>query len=220
MDVMELMRSRHSVRQYLDTVIPDELRQQLSEYAGALNRESGLHMQILYDEPLCFNSLMAHYGRFVNVRNYIALVGRKEKGLEERCGFYGEKMVLKAQELGLNTCWVAFSHGKSHAVTGNGEKEVVLIALGYGRTSGTGHRIKSPSDVSNISEDSPEWFRKGIEAALLAPTALNQQRFRIEHDGRKVSSACGLLGSNLKVSLGIARCHFELAAGPENFEWV
>ena len=121
MEVMEIIRSRHSVRQYLDKEIPQEIRRQLDDYAAALNRESCLNMQILYDEPECFSSRMAHYGNFENANNYIAMVGRKNDGLEERCGFYGEKLVLKAQELGLNTCWVALTHGKSKAAVGADE---------------------------------------------------------------------------------------------------
>ena len=220
MDAMELIRSRHSVRQYLDKPIPEELQSRLNEYAEELNRQSGLHMQILYEEPDCFNSRMAHYGKFENAANYIAMVGKKSASLEERCGFYGEKLVLKAQELGLNTCWVALTHGKSKAVVGPGEKEVIIISLGYGKTQGVAHKGKAASDVSNFTSDSPDWFKRGVEAALLAPTAINQQKFRFERDGNRVTAKAGLLGTNLKVDLGIVKCHFEIGAGKENFEWA
>lgn len=53
--------------------------------------------------------------RFTGVHNYIALVGKKSSKLDEMLGYYGEALVLKAQELGLNTCWVAMTHGKSYA---------------------------------------------------------------------------------------------------------
>ena len=46
---------------------------------------------------------MAHYGKFENVKNYIAIVGNKND--QEKAGYYGEKIVLKCPELGLNTCW-------------------------------------------------------------------------------------------------------------------
>ena len=107
MDPIEIMKQRHSVRQYLDKPIPAEIRTQLDSYVAELNKESQLNIQIIYDEPNCFNSFMAHYGKFSGVSNYIAIVGKKEKDLEEKAGYYGEKLVLKAQELGLNTCWVA-----------------------------------------------------------------------------------------------------------------
>ena len=220
MDIMELMRSRHSVRQYLDRPIPSEIRAQLDACAELLNREGGLHMQIIYDEPECFSSRMAHYGRFENACNYIAMVGSKRADLDERCGFYGEKLVLKAQELGLNTCWVALTHGRSRAVVGEGEREVIIISLGYGRTQGSVRRSKSASEVGNVADDSPDWYRRGIEAALLAPTAVNQQKFRFERHGDRVSARAGLIGTCLKIDLGIVKCHFELAAGRENFTWV
>lgn len=220
MEIMDVIRSRHSVRQYLDRKIPEKIRAELNDYADDLNRKSGLHIQIFYDEPDCFNSRMARYGRFENAVNYIAMVGRKADGLEESCGYYGELLVLKAQELGLNTCWVALTHGKSKAKIDAGEKEVIIISLGYGKTQGSPHKGKEASAVSNVSNDSPDWFKRGVEAALLAPTAINQQKFRLERDGTRVKAGTGWIGSNLKVDLGIVKCHFELAAGKDNFSWA
>ncbi|MBQ9393145.1 MAG: nitroreductase [Oscillospiraceae bacterium] len=219
-NAMELMRARHSVRQYLEKPIPQEVRQSLDEYAARLNGESGLHLQLVYDEPACFDSPMAHYGSFANCANYIAVVGRRSPGLEERCGYYGELLVLKAQELGLNTCWVALTHGKSKAAVAAGEKEVILIALGYGKTRGVPHKSKAPERVSDLAADSPDWYRRGVEAALLAPTAINQQKFTLRRDGDRVSLTAGRLGTNLQVDLGIVKCHFELGAGKENFRWA
>ena len=219
-DIMKIIEARHSVRQYTDKIIPEDTRNQLDEYAKELNREGNLNMQIIYDEPECFNSLMAHYGNFENANNYIAVIGKKAADLEERCGYYGEKLVLKAQELGLNTCWVALTHGKSKAVISAGEKEVIIISLGYGKTQGNVRKSKSPADVSNVSENSPEWFTNGVKAALLAPTAINQQKFKFELKGNNIVSAkAGFLGTNLKIDLGIVKCHFELAAGKTNFNW-
>ena len=218
--VIEIMRARHSVRQYEDKPIPEDLRMELGSFALALNATSDLHIQLIYNEPECFNSRMAHYGRFENCANYICMVGKESPDLEEKCGFYGELMVLKAQDLGLNTCWAALTHGKSKAVIGEGEREVIVIALGFGKTQGNSRKSKAPGDVSNIRADSPEWFRRGVEAALLAPTAVNQQRFKLTLDGRKVSAKHGLLGPCLKIDLGIVKCHFELIAGKENFEWA
>ena len=219
MTQMDCIRQRHSVRQYLDKPIPEEIREQLNACAEELNRAGNLHMQVIYDEPECFSSRMAHYGKFENAKNYIVMAGKKAADLDERCGFYGEMLVLKAQELGLNTCWVALTHGKSKAVIGAGEKEVIVIALGYGRTQGTAHKSKSAADVSNADPDAPAWFRNGVKAALLAPTAVNQQKFRFERNGSVVTAKAGVFGTCLKIDLGIVKCHFEIGAGKENFEW-
>lgn len=93
---------------------------------------------------------MAHYGRFQNVRNYIVIVGTKND--QEKAGYYGEKLVLKCQELGLNTCWVAMTHGKSKAEIKRGQKLLIIIALGYGETQGVMHKSKSISELSRADE--------------------------------------------------------------------
>lgn len=217
--VMDLIRARHSVRQYESKPIPQALRKELDACAAELNRQGSLHMQIIYNEPACFQSRMAHYGRFENCANYIALVGQKALDLDERCGYYGEKLVLKAQALGLNTCWVALTHGKSKAVLADGETEVILISLGYGKTQGSPRKSKSAAEVSNLGDDAPHWFRRGVEAALLAPTAVNQQKFKLIRDGSTVTAKAGLIGPCLKIDLGIVKCHFELGAGTDHFTW-
>ena len=180
MESFEIMEARHSVRQYKDQAIEPEKRAELERLTEALNRQYGLHMQIIYDDPACFKSIMAHYGKFEGVKNYIALVGPKSPSLEEILGYCGQQLVLKAQELGLNTCWVALTHGRSQAEIDKGEKEICLISLGYGCTDGVAHKGKQMSEVSNYQEGMPEWFRNGVEAALLAPTAMNQQKFYFE----------------------------------------
>lgn len=213
MELLDIMKQRHSVRQYTNRAIEPEKRVVLGELIEKINKEAKLHIQIIYDEPKCFDSMMAHYGKFTGVSNYIALIGEKSATLEEKLGYYGEQIVLEAQKLGLNTCWVAMTHGKSKATIGKGEKQVCLISIGYGCTSGVSHKSKPLSDVCNYREDMPEWFLKGVEAALLAPTAMNQQKFYFEllSDG-KVKADCGR-GFYTKLDLGIVKYHFEIFAG-------
>lgn len=213
MEILEIMQQRHSVRQYTDRAIEPEKRTVLDALTQEINRKAGLSVQIIYDDPKCFDSFMAHYGKFAGVRNYIALVGKKAPALDETLGYYGEDLVLKAQELGLNTCWVALTHGKSKAVVGRGEKEVCLIALGYGVTQGVEHKSRPMQELCTCGEPMPEWFRCGMNAAMLAPTAMNQQKFRFEllPDGT-VKAACGS-GFYTKLDLGIVKYHFEAVTG-------
>ena len=213
MEALELMKQRHSVRQYKPCAIEPEKRAALNDLCSELNQKAELSIQIVYDEPNCFDSFMAHYGKFSGVHNYIALIGKKSPKLEETLGRCGEQLVLKAQELGLNTCWVAMTHGKSRAVVGPGEKQVCLISLGYGETQGVAHRSKPMQALCRCAEPMPEWFEKGMTAAMLAPTAMNQQKFRFElrADGT-VKAACGS-GFYTKLDLGIVKYHFEAASG-------
>lgn len=212
MDILEVMKARHSVRQYSEKKIEDEKRQELIALAEVCNRESGLNMQIFFDEPKCFTGMMAHYGKFSGVENYIALVGKKGADLEEKAGYYGEKLVLKAQELGLNTCWVALTHGKCAAEIKAGEKLACIIALGYGSVQGVAHKNKPLEQLCNSAADMPDWFSKGMEAVLLAPTAMNQQKFYFTLEGEKVSAEAGR-GFYTKMDLGIAKYHFEAVTG-------
>lgn len=221
MSITEAMKMRHSVRQYKNQPIGADIISLLQTEIDACNRESGLHIQLVTNEPKAFDSFMAHYGKFSGVTNYIAMVGKKDSELDGKCGFYGERLVLKAQELGLNTCWVAmtFSKIKTAFTVEKGEKLCVVISLGYGETQGVPHKSKSISEVTKSEEPMPDWFKCGIEAALLAPTAMNQQKFLFTRNGRKISAKAGK-GFYAKLDLGIVKYHFEIAAEKENFEWV
>lgn len=214
MDIKEAASLRHSVRNYTDKPIEPEKAAAITALAEEYNKESGLHIQLVFNEPKAFDCSLAHYGRFSGVKNYIALIGKKGPRLEELCGYYGEKLVLEAQAAGLNTCWVALTYKKipeAYTVL-PGEKLVLVIALGYGENQGTRHKSKSARDVSNITDDSPDWFKAGVEAALLAPTAVNQQKFRFIYENGKVTAKPGA-GFYTKVDLGIAEYHFEIGSG-------
>ena len=220
MEIMQAMKNRHSVRQYTDKPLDGQIIKELQAEIDFCNKQSGLHIQLVTDEPKAFDSFMAHYGKFSGVTNYIALIGKKSSKLDELCGYYGEHLVLKAQQLGLNTCWVAMSYKKIPDAfeAKKDEKLTVVIALGYGQNQGVAHKSKSAESVSNINDNSPVWFRSGVEAALLAPTAMNQQKFTLTYENGKVSAAAGF-GFYTKLDLGIVKYHFELGAGKENFLW-
>lgn len=209
---MDIIMARHSVRQYTNQKIEVEKRKELGELCSRINSEAGMNIQMIYDEPKCFDSMMAHYGKFSGVSNYIAIVGPKGKELDEKAGYYGEMLVLKAQELGLNTCWVAMTHGKSKAIIEKGEKQIILISLGYGKTQGVAHKSKDVEAIAKLSDDSPKWFQDGVRAAMLAPTATNQQKFMIVQEGEKARITASR-GMFTKLDLGIVKYHFETVSG-------
>lgn len=151
MDTLEIMKKRHSVRQYMNRAVELSRREEINSLIKDVNVESKLSIQAFYDEPKCFDSFMAHYGKFENVKNYIAIVGNKND--QEKAGYYGEKIVLKCQELGLNTCWVAMTHGKSKAEIKKGQKLLIIISLGYGETQGVPHKSKSTSELGKMRLD-------------------------------------------------------------------
>ncbi len=228
MTLLEAIEARHSVRAYKNQPLSEDIVKVLEEEIAKLNREGQLHIQLILNEPKAFQGTLAKYGRFRNVTSYIVMAGRQAHDLDERVGYYGEHLVLLAQTLGLNTCWVGLSYSKIPGtyVLDEGEKIACYIALGYGETQGVGHKIKTVDQVSDVSDITPSWFRKGVEAALLAPTAVNQQKFSFEYLGMKdnrhqvrAKKGFSLIGYT-RMDLGIAKYHFEIGAGKENFDWV
>lgn len=214
MELIDAIKQRHSVRQYTDRPIDPNTLAALQAEIDACNQEGGLHIQLVTNEPKAFDGFMAHYGKFSGVTNYIALVGKKSARLDELCGYYGERLVLKAQQLGLNSCWVAMTYKKipNAFQVDKGEKLTVVISLGYGKTQGVAHKSKPAEQVSNASAETPDWFQAGVQAALLAPTAMNQQKFKLTYDSGKVTAKAGL-GFYSKIDLGIVKYHFEAASG-------
>ena len=216
MEIREAIRARHSVRKYLDMHITGEMKEKLETLIRECNEESGLHIQLVLNDAECFRTLLAHYGWFENVNNYVAIVGSKElPDLEEKGGYYGQKIVLAAQQEGLNTCWVAgtYKKGKCRAEKAADEKIICVIAIGYGENQGTKHKSKPLAKLCSVKEeDMPGWFRNGVKGAMMAPTAMNQQKFTISlEDGEAVITAGR--GPMTKIDLGIVKYNFEAASG-------
>ena len=228
MTLQEAIEARHSVRAYRNEPLAEDVVKAIEKQIAILNRESNLHMQLILNEPKAFQGTLAKYGKFRNANNYIVMAGKKAEDLDERIGYYGEHLVLLAQTLGLNTCWAGLSYSKVLGTyeLDKDEKIACYIAIGYGETQGVSHKIKSVEQVSNVSDNTPSWFKKGVEAALLAPTAVNQQKFSFEYVG--VKNKCHLIRAKkgfsmigyTKMDLGIAKYHFEIGVGKVNFEWV
>lgn len=222
MTLLEAIRERHAVRSYTDRKIEPEKLEALRKVMDECNYESHLHIQLVVDDPKAFDSRLAHYGKFSGVSNYFALIGAKGDDLDERLGYYGERLTLEAQRLGLNTCWVGLTFKKNPEVLkfDDGEKLRCVIALGYGTTQGVSHKVKPFEKVARSEGEAPQWFRQGVAAALLAPTAMNQQKFTLTLlDDSHVSARAGL-GFFTKVDLGIVKYNFEVGAGSHEFQWV
>ena len=223
MTLQQAIEARHSVRQYTDRPIEPATIETLRQAIAEANEAGRLRLQLVTDEPKAFAEGMAKYGKFSGISNYIALVG--PKGSDEAIGYYGEKIVLLAQTLGLNSCWVGltFSKQPSHYTVEDGETLKGVIALGYGATKGSAHAPKPMEKFyKSAVQPLPDWFVNGLKAALLAPTAMNMQKFEFELiDNKTVAlhTKFTLVSTYTKLDLGIVRYHFEVGAGTDNFVW-
>lgn len=222
MDLSEAIKCRRSIRSYTDQKLDGDVQTKLLELIDRTNRESGLNFQLILNEPKAFNGFISKIGRFSNVKNYIAVIGKKGPTVEEDCGYFGEKIVLEAQRIGLNTCWVGGTYRKISNVFSlrTDDKLLLVIAVGYGvpRSERT-HKTKKLSDVIEGNESKPDWFIHGVESALLAPTALNQQKFKLFLIGDKVEAKAGI-GFYTKIDLGIIKYHFEIGSGKDHTIWL
>ena len=224
MELIEAIRERHSVRRYTDQPIETAKIATLRSAIEKANTESGLNIQLVLNEPKAFASKIHTYGTFSGVTNYLVMAAPKGKEWEEKVGYYGEQIVLLAQTLGLRTCWVGLTYKKIDEAfqLKKGETVHCEIALGYGAEEGKQHPIKPAEKFFEADGRIPEWFQSGLDAALLAPTAVNQQKFKfILYEGNKVETKTFFSPwGYTQIDLGIAKCHFEIGAGKENFEWL
>ena len=227
-DYLKMIDERHSVRSYKPMPIEPDKAVLINEEIARLNAESGLNIQLLENRKAVGKGLAALFAGWKNTPPaVITLAGKpdsdtdggdvdSEEGcmdLEEKCGYYGEKLVLYLQALGLNTCWVGMfnkKHTKPNLAAD--EKLIVTIAVGYGENQGKEHKSKPIAKVTDV-KDMPDWFARGVYAALKAPTAINQQKFFISLEGDEPTVWISGLGPFVKVDLGIVKCHFEIATG-------
>ena len=226
MDLLEAIRLRHSVRRYTDQPIEAAKAAALQSAVARCNAESGLNIQLVLQEPKAFNGMfISTYGQFSGVKNYFVMAAPRGKEWEEKVGYYGEQLVLLAQTLGLNTCWVGLTYKKVPEAINLKEGEIIHceIALGYGENQGRQHPLRPVEKFYEAPASSavPAWFLDGVNAALLAPTAVNQQKFKfILHEDSVVEAKplFSMIGYTI-IDLGIAKYHFELAAGTSRFRW-
>ncbi len=211
MTELEAIRQRHSVRAYLPKPIEQEKVDKLTELIEECNRKGGLHLQFLQDAGGTFQRMLSKVMGLSSAPSVIACVGEDRPDLEERIGYYGEKVVLYAQQLGLNTCWAGTFQAKNvPAKIEPGERLVIVIAIGYGANQGKPHKSKTVEEVTKVSGKMPEWFRQGVELALLAPTAVNQQKFEFRLDENGKVTMVDKKGPFSQVDLGIVRYHFKV----------
>lgn len=228
MTLLEAIGERHSIRKYKKIPLSEEVINKLQVAIDECNRDGGLHIQLILNEPKGISRIHS-YGLFTHVENYLVMAGAYVEDIEEKLGYYGEKIVLMAQQMGLGTCWVGGSYRKirgAYELAGD-DKMVGLIAIGYPDQVGRTHSVKSVQQVSNADEQSPEWFVNGVRSALMAPTAVNQQKFHFEllpsegSERPRVRATSGRsIYGHTKLDLGIVKLHFEIGAGMQTFEWV
>ena len=212
MTEMEAVYERHSVRAYQEKKIEKEKISRIDSMIRQCNEEGNLHLQFLEDAGNTFNRLLNRMMGLGSAPSVIACIGPDDETLDEKIGYYGEKIVLFAQQLGLNTCWAGTFNAKHvKADIRPGERLSIVIAIGYGTNPGKTHKSRTPNQVSSGKIDRPAWFEEGVKLALLAPTAINQQKFEFILNEDETVDVIDHHGPFSKVDIGIVKYHFDLA---------
>ncbi len=238
MNILEAIDARKSRRVFLPDPIPADISERLMELMADYNREEGLSLRFIEDGGAAFEGLSRSYGMFSGVRTLMVLAGKTDDpNRREKVGYFGERLVLEATAWGLGTCWVAGSFDRNHPALGvpEGDELECVIPVGFvpeGKAVRERiiHRLthgfgKGGNDADGtlkafVEADSPlpDAARAGIEAALKAPSAKNGKPLRFSWRDGTLTAAIPDTYWMQWVDLGIAKLHFELAAGGR-FPW-
>ena len=216
----QAMNARHTVRKFDGTPLSDAEKSILKTRVDELNRQFDLSIALIESEKTPVNFMGKALLGGEGVYSYFVLAADDRDEIDEMLGYAGSDLCLYAQMNGLNTWWIAGTFNRKYVEGFVGGKKIVsIIAVGHGKTQGVPHKSKSKDQVSKFKGEEPDWFKNGVEATLLAPTAINKQAFTITGEGNKVHLTYKS-GPMSGIDRGIVKHHFELGAGKENFDWI
>lgn len=181
-----------------------------------------------------FKGAIANYGKIKGAPAFIAFIGnRRDPHIHEKVGYVGEGIVLEATSLNLGTCWVGalFRPEVAASLATIKENENVFavtpigyvkekwsleekIMTGFGRT----HKRKPLIELVTGMEELqwPMWVKAALEAARIAPSAVNRQPWRFHVELHSITISVDDLHDTYNISkrldCGIAMLHIELAS--------
>ncbi len=228
--LLEAINIRRSRRTFSNKALSAMHFQHLQNLMQAYNQESGLHMQLISDASDAFNGFRKSYGMFKGVCTVLALIGNaSDNHLEEKCGYYGELIILEATKLGLGTCWVGGTYSKKANVFQVGENQKLCCVIPIGevpketRREKLIHKLaarKSKTIEQMLETDcpAPNWLTAGMKAVQKAPSAVNHQPVLFKYRNNKLTAQVKNKHKFENIDLGIAKAHFVIAAGG-NFDF-
>lgn len=230
----EAISLRSSRRKYERRRIEQEKLDRISSLLDELNggQDSCRVLLLRKHDGSAFSGIGGSYGAIGGAPSLLVfLVNATAPDGYARIGYHGEAVVLEAVSEGLVTCWVSgmFSRdGVAGSIeTAANERIVAVSPLGYSgekkafserMLSGlAGSKRRKPLEelVDGDVSRWPEWARSAVEAARLAPSAMNRQPWLFRYGGEALSvEPAGSSSRNASKSLdcGIALRHLEVGA--------
>ena len=224
--------TRRSRRKYKKDTVPQNKVAHLASACESF-RPFPEARAVLVMEPSdqVYRGFIGSYGKIEDAPGYIAFIGNMESSrFQEAVGYTGQGIILEATALGLGTCWVG-GYFRPEAVdrqisTARNERVLAITPFGFSKDSfsfqeklmiGFG-RLHKRKPLSELVTGTPkqEWMKTALEAARLAPSAVNRQPWRFVCGDRSISVSLDKKRDTYKISrrldCGIAMLHLELGA--------
>lgn len=222
---------RRSTRVYDGKPLSAEFLADIGQLAESTNPFGDVAVEIINEVPAgFFKGIIGSYFSIDDAPSAIVLsVSGADPNRYWHLGYIAEALVLEATARGVDSCWVAgsFSREVARAVASlpEGNMLVAAVAFGHGTESPREARRRPLSKIGPGFETWPAWARVGLEAARLAPSAVNRQpwRFSLDRRQRATLHVGGALFSRSALSYvgcGIAALHFELGAATRGVDGV
>lgn len=181
-----------------------------------------------------YRGIIGGYGKISGAGTFIAFIGDMgASSVHEETGYTGEGIILEATALGLNTCWVGGLFRSKDVASlvdlKKNERVLAVTPVGYAvKTQSPGERLMTGFGLThrrlplarlisgNRSASLSEWTLTSLEAARLAPSAVNRQPwgFKVDRDSITLYVRTGGPEFNIskRLDCGIAMLHIEVAA--------
>lgn len=234
MNYKKAVLSRISRRSYTSELPSIDQVMILRDLVEKTNKSEGLNIQLMVDESDGFGGIKAGYGLFTGVKNYIALVGpRRDPYVDEKLGYFGEKLVLICEMLGLGTCWVGGTFDRKKCKCKVKEDEVFRCAIVFGNVNpkssakesvirASMHKVQKGKKIEELfysEEEPPNWFIEGMRMVQKAPSAMNKMPVMFYYSDSNVSAKIKNPNLMNMYDLGIAKLHFEIGAEKGHWEF-
>jgi hypothetical protein len=227
---------RHSQRKYSGEEPEKNKADRLETVCGDFRPFSGARA-VIVREPSddVFRGVIGSYLKVTGAPYYVAFIGdMRERTVQEITGYLGEGIILEATALGFNTCWVGgFFRQDAVAKQINlqeNERVLAISPIGYSKDKtdrvGVSTKTHKRKDLSGLVTsghvEKNTWSKTAVEAARLAPSAVNRQPWRFEVGENAITinadSARLEFGVSRRLDCGIAMLHIELGARSRGVE--
>ena len=239
--VIELIKTRRSYRSYANKDIDQEALNKFEVYLDQINNEAGSRARviILSNEANGEKRKLGTYGFISGSKTFLIGILDRQTNDALQFGYLFEKVILKATELGLQTCWMGGTFKKKdfsqHIDMDSHEYIAIVSPIGYSSEqkrlvektirSFSGSDKRKPWEELFFDEvfapltlDSAGEYALPLEMVRLGPSASNIQPWRIVKQGNDfhfylVRKKGHSFAYDMQLNdIGIAKCHFQLTA--------